>query len=732
MLTLTTLASFNDANGEYPQGGLIADAAGDLFGTTSQGGANGDGTVFEIDRTDGGYAGAPTSLVSFDGADGAYPQEVSLIADAAGDLFGTTENGGGNGQYGYYGTVFEIAKTAGGYLGAPTTLVSFTGAYGVFPEGGLIADAAGDLFGATLGTVFEIAKTAGGYAGMPDILSSSIGSSAGLFADAAGDLFGTTSGGGADNDGTVFEIAKTVEGYASAPTILASFTGADGSDPRGGLIADAAGNLIGTTEFGGSSDDGTVFEIARTAGGYAGTPITLVNFTGANGQYPVSSLIADAAGDLFGATSGGGADGDYGTVFEIAKTLGGYASTPITLVSFNVGNGAYPGGDLITDPAGDLFGTTAAGGTSGAGTVFEITDSSFVKKVFTFTAGKDNLHGGPENDAFFATANTLSKGDVVVGGTATNVLELRGGGTFDMRAPATLTGIPTVTVTEGSGTAQPLLYLRNGLDVTVNVSSGTGTKPGITITGANDASIIDLGGGTDTVTVGSPDETINGGGGVDTIKVTGTTIGATIDGGAGESILELTTAGPAAMGANITDIRNVKLTKAATFTANALSGLTIVGSGSADRITAGGAGQILTGDGGPDALIGAASGGDTFLDTTAHLVLDTIQGFVAGDVIDITNLHPSKTTTASWASGVLSVTQGVKTYDIAVPGSFTGTFTVSSDGKSGADITYAASPMTTPMVQAMANFGAYTSGSSQSAAISQLNGRLAPLSLPRA
>ena len=110
--TLTTLVSFNGAKGESPEGALIVDSNGDLFGTTASGGANNYGTVFEIAKTAGGYAGTPTTLVSFNADDGAFP-EGSLIVDFNGDLFGTTDEGAGN-----YGTVFEIAKTATGYAGA--------------------------------------------------------------------------------------------------------------------------------------------------------------------------------------------------------------------------------------------------------------------------------------------------------------------------------------------------------------------------------------------------------------------------------------------------------------------------------------------------------------------------------------------------------------------------------------------------------------------------------------
>ena len=116
-----------------------------------------------------------------------------------------------------------------------------------------------------------------------------------------GDLFGTTEGGGPSDGGTVFEIPKTASGYANTPTTLVAF-GPEGYSPHGGLIVDANGDLFGTTEFGGASGNGTVFEIAKTASGYTSTPTTLVNFNGADGFDPLGSLIAGANGDLFGTT----------------------------------------------------------------------------------------------------------------------------------------------------------------------------------------------------------------------------------------------------------------------------------------------------------------------------------------------------------------------------------------------------------------------------------------------
>jgi len=286
-----------------------------------------------------------TTLVSFDNANGSHPS-VGLIADAHGNLFGTTFFGG---EYGA-GTAFEIVKTKRGYASTPTTLVNFDNANGSSPFSGLIADAHDNLFG-------------------------------------------TTEEGGAYGWGTAFEIVKTSRGYASTPTTLVSFEYTYGSLPYAGLIADADGNLFGTTGFGGAYGYGTTFEIVKTSSGYAGTPTTLVNFDNANGSSPYAGLIADADGNLFGTTSGGGAYG-YGTVFEIVKTKRGYASTPTTLVSFDNAHGSYPTAGLIADAQGNLFGTTYEGGASDLGTVFEVTGSGFVPpRQFAGTPGSADCFG---------------------------------------------------------------------------------------------------------------------------------------------------------------------------------------------------------------------------------------------------------------------------------------------------------------------------------------------------
>ncbi len=409
-VSVMTLVDFNDADGANPFYGLIADGNGNLFGTTPQGGTpatgqNNGGTVFEIMKTASGYASTAVDLYSFSPSFPAlgYSPTSGLLADAGGNLFGIAHQGGAFG----FGAVFELKKTLTGYANAPITLASFNDSNGRQPGGNLVADASGNLFGTTefgngasdIGTVFEIKKTATGFASTPVTLATFTGPngfqpSGGVSIDASGNLFGTTASGGASGFGTVFEIQNTATGYASAPTTLVSFNNTNGANPSSSLIEDAQGNLFGTTVGGGTFLDGTVFEIKHSAAGYAATPTILADFNNANGANPFSSLIFDAEGSLFGTTEFGGANG-AGTVFEIVKTGGIYATTPTIVASFPASGARRPSGYLYADRSGNLFGTTAIGGPVFGGSVFEITGSGFVPIVppsgFIFTPDTTSL-----------------------------------------------------------------------------------------------------------------------------------------------------------------------------------------------------------------------------------------------------------------------------------------------------------------------------------------------------
>ena len=209
--------------------------------------------------------------------------------------------------------------------------------------------------------------------------------------------------------------------------------------------------------MGGTNDLGTVFELVNHGGGNY-TPTTLLSFNYTNGANPYAGLIADAAGDLFGTTNTGGAD-NLGTVFELVNH-GGVAYTPVTLLSFNGANGLYPLSGLIADAAGDLFGTTRGGGADGYGTVFEITDSGFVVSPQPPIVMPDFAHatfgttinvaaaGVLANDTPSVTGDTLTVsavdglsqnvGTTVAGAYGTLTLDADGSYTYSASGPSAL------------------------------------------------------------------------------------------------------------------------------------------------------------------------------------------------------------------------------------------------------------------------------------------------------
>jgi uncharacterized repeat protein (TIGR03803 family) len=363
--TLTTLATFNGTNGSAPESGLIADASGNLYGTTTFGGTNENGTVFEV-ANDANHTLSTLAIFNAANGNGALPT-AGLIADASGNLYGTTSVNGALS----IGTVFEVANDANHTL---STLALFTGTNGSQPYAGLIADASGNLYGTTYrggasddGTVFELANDANHTLSTLATFNglNGNGPAAGLIMDANGNLYGTTyvgGVGGANIRGTVFEVANNANHLL---TTLAMFNGTNGANPYCTLIADAGGNLYGTTPHSGTFGDGTVFEVANNANH---TLTTLATFNGTDGAGPFAGLIADASGNLYGTTHSGGANND-GTVFEVAKDVN---HTLSILATFNGTNGNALLGGLSMDTSGNIYGTTVNGGASDFGTVFEL------------------------------------------------------------------------------------------------------------------------------------------------------------------------------------------------------------------------------------------------------------------------------------------------------------------------------------------------------------------------
>lgn len=305
----TILYSFTGgADGNFPVSTLARDSAGNLYGTTSQGGSAGGGVVFKVDPS-----GNETVLHNFTGGlDGVNPSG-GLFLDEVGNLYGTTSQGG---SFENYGILFRLSPS-----GTETILHVFTGAAndGKYPSyTNLVTDGHGTFYGVTQaggstdhGVVYKITRTgkftvlysfAGGTADGCNVLGTP-------YLDKYGNIYGTTSSCGASGLGTVWKLTST-----GIETVLHSFAGgtADGEYPLAGVVEDVNGNLYGSTETGGSADLGTVYRVSQT-----GKFTLLHSFTGPDGEYPYSGFVL-RNGALYGTAQNGGSIG-YGSVWKFGK-----------------------------------------------------------------------------------------------------------------------------------------------------------------------------------------------------------------------------------------------------------------------------------------------------------------------------------------------------------------------------------------------------------------------------
>jgi uncharacterized repeat protein (TIGR03803 family) len=326
---LTTLHTFCPkgypcTDGDQPDAGLMLATSGNFYGTTMNGGAHNDGTIFEITSQ-----GKLTTVHSFDGMDGTEP-EVGVIQATNGDLYGTTTEGGTSGE----GTIYQLNSA-----NKLTSLLSFNGANGIYPDARLVQGTNGNFYGTTYevnsgdGTVFEITPE-GKLTTLHTFHSTDGGGPTGALIQATnGNFYGTTVGGGANANrggGTVFEITP-----AGKFTLLYSFCSkvdcTDGSTPYAGLIQATDGNLYGTTFAGGANTDscnggcGTIFKITTS-----GHLTTLYSFCAksacTDGSAPQGGLVQHTNGILYGTTYYGGTDG-LGTVFSLSVGLGPFVET---------------------------------------------------------------------------------------------------------------------------------------------------------------------------------------------------------------------------------------------------------------------------------------------------------------------------------------------------------------------------------------------------------------------
>jgi uncharacterized repeat protein (TIGR03803 family) len=393
-LTLTETAAagekvffdFNGTDGNGAYSALVFDASGNLYGTTTGGGTYGFGTVFELTpKSTGGWTQKALHSFNPNGIDGVTPY-TRLVFDSKGNLYGTTNNGGPNNV----GTVFKLSPSKGGAW-TESVIYSFQNNEidGTYPYGALVFDSSGNLYGTTAGggssfsgTVYKLIPAEKGWT--ETILYNFYAYSgdasdpySGLIFDGSGNLYGSTISGGIYGYGTVFELTPQ-SGGTWTESVLFSFDGQNstGDGPSATPIFDSAGNLYGTTIYGGYYDSGMVYELTPPEAGGEWTETILHSFEPSDwdGGNPYGGLVLDSSGNLYGTTNLGGRY-NQGTVFEISpKTGGGWTEKLLHTFLNNGQDGRNPYCNLVLDGFGDLYGVTYAGGTKSDGTVFEITN----------------------------------------------------------------------------------------------------------------------------------------------------------------------------------------------------------------------------------------------------------------------------------------------------------------------------------------------------------------------
>jgi len=379
-----------DLNGGYPQSSVVVDPQGNVYGTADLAGANGAGTVYELTPQAGEWA--LTLLFTFDQNSGGNPL-TGMLLDPAGNLYGTTSDGGSIGD----GTIFTLTHSPSGWT--YQDIHDFVGnPDGVFPSGNMIFGHGNVIYGTTsgggtgagcqfgCGTVFQLTHSQGTWT--ETVLYSFQGGADGsaplgpMAIDQAGNLYGVTAVGGTGNCqngcGTVFRLHKTSQGAWVKKPMLSLTGKQDGWWPVGGVAFDRAGNLFGVTSLGGDlscnqpNGCGTVFKIDTS-----GKATVLHAFTrdGKDGMAPQAGVIAGPGGLIYGTTAEGGTSTNCefgcGTVFAI-DAAGHETILYSFLGQFGGPDGAQPEAPLFWDHAGHLFGTTFEGGTRFAGTVFEL------------------------------------------------------------------------------------------------------------------------------------------------------------------------------------------------------------------------------------------------------------------------------------------------------------------------------------------------------------------------
>lgn len=371
------------SDGEYLDTDLVIDSAGNLYGTSVQGGAFGAGTVFQVTPS-----GVHTVLYSFTGgADGGEPYK-GVTLDAQGNIYGTAGVGGlyvGPCSDTGCGVVFKLTNSGGTWT--QTVIHNFTGGKdGWGPGAGVTIDSRGAVYGMTpvggefnAGVIYQLTSGISGnwteriihsFTGGAD----GIGGFAGrLLPDGAGGFYGACTAGGANGNGVIFQISPKANGNWRLKTLYAFQGMPDAGFPYGGLLLDNAGNLYGTTYYAGANDLGAVYKLTNNNGTWSESVIYSFQ-SGSDGNSPISNLVTDAKGNLYGTTSAGGSGAcGCGTIFKLTANANGTWTEKVVHSFTGPPDGAFVYNGMVADSVGNFYGATVHGGASNEGAIYKFT-----------------------------------------------------------------------------------------------------------------------------------------------------------------------------------------------------------------------------------------------------------------------------------------------------------------------------------------------------------------------
>ncbi len=545
--TVTNANGMSGPDGSGPGfAGATFDSAGNMYGTTENGGANGTGMVWEITKT-GSYkdlhdfGGVAVNAGGTSVPDGSYPIP-GVIFDSFGNMYGTTEGGGlnekdPNHQLG--GIVWEITR-AGKYLdlhdfgGEVVNANGTKGPDGAKPEAWVAFDSAGNMYGTTTfggpnfglfgegygyGMLWEITK-AGKYLDLHDfggtVLSAGGTNSpdgaepgAGVAFDSLGNMFGTAKFGGAYMGGIVWEVTKSgayQDLYDFGGTLVNAdgTSSPDGEDPYAGVSFDSVGDIYGTASVGGASNGGLVWEITKSGSykdlhDFGGTIANADGKSGLDGKAPYGGVTLDSEGNLYGTAEAGGPNAGIGygagNVWEITNT-GFYRDLHDFGATSPVKDGIYPIAGVAFDSAGDLVGTASAGGpnssvSDGGGMVWKLAITTVRLQSFTLTPNA--LIGGATSTGRIVLSNVAPAGGLLVtlssnSSSATPPVSVTvpagaGGTSFRMTTSAVAAAVSsTITATLGSSSLTASLAVHPAYVVGLSVSP-TSVVGGARLTG---------------------------------------------------------------------------------------------------------------------------------------------------------------------------------------------------------------------------------------------------------